>query len=495
MHKRFGVLVAAAMAAALSGCDSVGEGNGLLRLELVPVRAEGTRGEADYMAVSYECIPETVNLIGRFTNGSSGRFNSRANWSSSDEGVVRVSQGDIAIPGLPSSNFERGVLVPVAPGSATITAEYVGLSVSIPVEVRSPDSVQLTRGDLTMAPLTIEGFGMEAVIDGNAETVTGLALWSLSDESGDFVRVSSTGTVQALQVTTAPIELTGRLPLCADADYAQSTTVEGAKTVSLNVRAVESIAIESEFTSGNSLDGNIDHDLMLGTTEFFTATARLEGGATQVLTNQANLSFLATDAVDDVTVATFLGSPRGLLLGAAVETGSDSSTTLVTARLGAADDPLVFESAPVTVNVRNFPLTAFSIEPLTASIEALSTQQYTATGTFDSGSGDVSQLITRQVTWTSSDTGAVILSTGAASSFAGLASSIALETEPQNITISGTAQINGTATTLDAALTVNPIPQCRDSFDNDGDGLIDFGTDADNDPGCSSADDVDESDA
>lgn len=495
MHKRFGMLVMAAAAAALSGCDSVGEGNGLIGLELIPERAEGTRGNPDYLAVSYECIPESIALVGRFTNGTSGRFNRRANWTSSDESVVRVSQGDIPIPGLAGSNFERGVLVPVAPGTAEVTAEYVGLSISIPVEVRSPDSVRLTRTALAMAPLTIESVGMEAVINGIAETVTGLALWSLSDESGDFVSVSSIGTVSAKAVTSAPIELTGRLPLCADADYAQSTTIDGAQTLDINVSAIQSIAIESEFTSGNNVDDNIDHELMQGTTEFFTATARLDGGATQDLTNQANLAFLATDTVDDVTVATFLGTPRGLLVGVEVAEGTDSAQTAVTARLGAEDDPLVFESAPVNVTVRNYPLTAFSIEPLTASIEALATQQYTATGTFDSGAGDVTQLITRQVTWASSDTGAVVIGTGASSSAAGRATSIALESEEQNVTISGTALIGGTATTLDAALTVTPIPQCRDSIDNDGDGLIDFGTNADNDPGCSAEDDADESDA
>ena len=204
---------------------------------------------------------------------------------------------------------------------------------------------------------------------------------------------------------------------------------------------------------------------------------------------------MATDSIDDVTVATFLNTPRGLLLGVALEDGADSAQTTVTARLGAADDPQKFESGAVTVTVRNYPLTGFSIEPLTASIEALSQQQYTATGTFDSGSGDVTQLITRQVTWGSSDNGAVVIATGASSVVAGRATSIALETEDQNLTISGTAQISGTATTLDAALTVTPIPQCRDGIDNDSDGLIDFGTDADNDPGCSAEDDVDESDA
>ena len=75
MHKRFGMLLMAAAATALGGCDSVGEGNGLVGLELVPVRAEGTRGAADYQAVSYECLPEIVNLFGFFTNGTRGTFN------------------------------------------------------------------------------------------------------------------------------------------------------------------------------------------------------------------------------------------------------------------------------------------------------------------------------------------------------------------------------------------------------------------------------------
>ena len=489
MHKRFGMLLMAAAATALGGCDSVGEGNGLVGLELVPVRAEGTRGAADYQAVSYECLPEIVNLFGFFTNGTRGTFNGRADWRSSNELVVRVSSGDIPIPNINNTNYEGGVLVPVAPGTATITAEYVGLSVSIPVEVRTPDEVRLTRGDLTVAPLTIERYGMEMVIEGDAVSVSDHAVWEFPEAAEGILSVNGIGNVTAEQLTAAPITLTGRLPLCADPQYTESTTIDGAPTADITVAEIASIAIESEFTTGNSFDGSIDHDLMQGTTEQFTATARFSSGATQNLTNQFNLAWLATDTVEDVTVASFLAAPRGMLLGAA------EGETLVTARLGAADNSLSFESAPVTVNVRNYPLTDFSIEPLTASIESLAQQQFTASGSFDSGSGTVTQPITRLLTWTSDDTGAVVINTGAASSFAGLATSIALETEEQNVTISGTAQISGTATPRDAALTVTPIPQCRDGIDNDSDGLIDFGTDADNDPGCSAEDDVDESDA
>ena len=39
-----------------------------------------------------------------------------------------------------------------------------------------------------------------------------------------------------------------------------------------------------------------------------------------------------------------------------------------------------------------------------------------------------------------------------------------------------------------------PVPQCSDGVDNDGDGLIDYGSNLDNDPGCQTSDDDDESD-
>jgi hypothetical protein len=40
-----------------------------------------------------------------------------------------------------------------------------------------------------------------------------------------------------------------------------------------------------------------------------------------------------------------------------------------------------------------------------------------------------------------------------------------------------------------------PLAQCADGIDNDGDGLIDFGSDPENDPGCSSPEDDKEGDA
>jgi hypothetical protein len=54
---------------------------------------------------------------------------------------------------------------------------------------------------------------------------------------------------------------------------------------------------------------------------------------------------------------------------------------------------------------------------------------------------------------------------------------------------------NGTAV-YEITYVVNrpePKPQCSDGKDNDGDGKIDFGTGANNDPGCESASDNDES--
>ena len=133
--------VALGCCAALAGCSGIGDGVAMERLIISAERSSGSTDTGDYKAVVYECLTTSLRLDAEFTNGqrnsSTNPYTARATWTSSDESVVRVSNRDIPVPGADDGSvFIAGTLVPVAPGTATVTASFAGLSESIEVEVR-----------------------------------------------------------------------------------------------------------------------------------------------------------------------------------------------------------------------------------------------------------------------------------------------------------------------------------------------------------------------
>ena len=52
------------VAAALGGCDSIGEGNGLLRLEISPQRSAGSEELGTFRSLAYQCLPQTPTVFG-----------------------------------------------------------------------------------------------------------------------------------------------------------------------------------------------------------------------------------------------------------------------------------------------------------------------------------------------------------------------------------------------------------------------------------------------
>lgn len=485
MRNRYGLLALLLSALALSACDSVGEGNGLLRLEIRIPGAEGTLGEADYLGVAYECLGRSTELLGYFTNGSSGSFRSRATWTSSDESVLRVSNGEIPVDDGSGNNYARGLLLPVAPGRATITAEYVGLRNSVEVEVRTPDEIRLNRTVAAMAPLTQEAFQLLLVLDGVEQTATTDTVWSLNEEATDFGFVNVGGIVFANEPGTT-VTLTGSLPLCAD----NAALGNGARSTDIRFETPTDISIEAEYapdTAGGPAP------MMRNTTQQFTATAQFGDGATQLLSNQPSLIWTSSNQ----DVAIFGAGLRGLLTGVySSSEGTESALTEISAALDVVTNGVSSEfrsesTSSAQVEVFDLPLTDFSVSPATATIEPVTSQQFTATGNF--ADGQRTQVITRDVTWTSDTPTALVISNQLSSR--GRASSIRFETEPLQVEITAIAAISGENQTRTAALTVNAV-DCSDGVDNDEDGFIDFNEDETlSDPGCSSQFDTDESDA
>ncbi|HUS24413.1 MAG TPA: PKD domain-containing protein [Candidatus Binatia bacterium] len=163
MHpNRFRTGLAACTALLLAACGSIGEGNTVKTLEIIP--ATGT-GDAVATYDAYRCLRDQFLLVGTFTNGSKAPFTQRAHWTSSDPAVLEVADAatnrvpvqivrrndndtdpdpanDYKFDTLSGTSYSAGTLIPhqVSVTPVTITAEFVGLKASVQVTVNEVPS-------------------------------------------------------------------------------------------------------------------------------------------------------------------------------------------------------------------------------------------------------------------------------------------------------------------------------------------------------------------
>lgn len=140
--------------AVLAACG-IGEGSTVEKLEIVPI-SSATQLKSFEIGDDYklfQCLRDELLVRATFTDGTVTNFSNRATWSTSDEAIVQVSNGDIPAvltSGNPANDgsfyehtdlkYGRGTVIPVGtPGQqATITARFSSLSASIVVEIHTP---------------------------------------------------------------------------------------------------------------------------------------------------------------------------------------------------------------------------------------------------------------------------------------------------------------------------------------------------------------------
>lgn len=162
--------------------------------------------------------------------------------------------------------------------------------------------------------------------------------------------------------------------------------------------------------------------ISVGATQQLTATGTFDDSSTEDKTNSVTWSS------SDSTIATV--STAGLV------TGVKAGSATITATSGN------FTSTS-TITVTATALASIAISPTSATLNSGGTQQFTATGTF--GDGSTSDL-TSQVTWASSNTAALAISTS------GLATA---QTVAAAVTVNVTAT-SGSITSNTATVTINP---------------------------------------
>lgn len=309
--------LAAVTLAALSGCNSIGDGNTVERLEIVP--ANGATQLVPYAQGGtykmFECFRDEFVAVAVFTDGTRSNFSYRATWSSSNPAVAEVSNYDIApvfATGSTDGSFYvhptvklvPGTVVPhgVAGDTAVVTAEFAGLKASINLAIRKanlrivavPSDSNTVSGTTYLAQKTSQRFTVLADADGRTVTAAeltggsqnGYAInpfrWSFADGTfeardtgvfGDFDKwvVTGTtgrvatintvsGTVFGTEADFAPHQVVAEQQLCqaADATLRPVTNAQVVKLYQDPGKAVyERLALSPEPAFGTFPAGDI----------------------------------------------------------------------------------------------------------------------------------------------------------------------------------------------------------------------------------------------
>lgn len=176
-----------------------------------------------------------------------------------------------------------------------------------------------------------------------------------------------------------------------------------------------------------------DPHIAAGSTQQFTVQASYSDNTTSDMTNQVTWSSSNTAVA---TISNTAGS-NGL---ATAQTITSTQATVITATEPGG------VSATTTLTVVNLPLVSIDVTPTSASIAMGTVQQFTATGIYSDGTSTLTQDLSSQATWTSSDPSVTVSATGLAMTTVVVA----------NLTISAskTPQGGGSAISGSATLTV-----------------------------------------
>lgn len=460
---------------ALASCNGVGEGIAPVSAVLLPTG--GAEGDATMKA--YTCLNSSLALIVDFSNGARGDFTSRATWSSSNRAVVKVSNGAEPVPDETDLVYGKGVIIPVAAGSAVITVRYLDFQKSITVNIADPTNFKITPAEANLAIGANLDLSLTADVDGVSTSVDGFARWAFNAptpaETVATINAFS-GLVSSAQKgtsTAGSFGVSARIPGCAlKGKY--GLDADGKISVSGAVSKLASLQLTKEFPGTDRL--------VVGTTERFTVTGTLENGKTQDLTGSTVFTALkpadGDPTTDDENVASDLalflvGSTRNLLLASKAGSGDATEADVSASFSFREPDSSATSGEKITV-VRSNVIPVVPVAPTLSSIAISSSStrlapgnrlQLTATGTYAvDASTSLQQDITRHVTWKPSlttDTGIetlVVQTSGSAvNPLAGLAVASTQAENGKEITVEASKAVSDTDTkSATLKITIDP---------------------------------------
>ena len=350
---------------------------------------------------------QPFTATGTFSDGSVQDLTNEVVWSSSaDAALVSNDAG--------SQGLAHGVAV----GSATISAAYAGLAGSTTLTVTAAELVSIAV--TPAAPAIPLGRAQTFVAtgtftDGSVQDLTAAAKWSSSDAS-----------VAAVSNAAGERGRASSFAVGATAISAELAGVSGSTTLTVSSAALVAIDVTPSHAAA-----------ALGTTLAFTATGTYTDGTTQELTTAVTWS---TSAPEFATVSNAGGS-HGLATTVAV------GTVTITAALGGVSGSTSFTVSPAEV-------VEIAVSPDAASLARGTALAFSALAVFTDGT---LQILTEQVTWSSSDDSVAAVSNAAASR--GLVTAVAMGSVTLTAAfegVSGSAAVEVTAAALES-IDVAPV--------------------------------------
>ncbi len=418
LQDKTGLIASVLLAATtlLAGCG--GLGNGVLPVNAVIQPLGGLEGAASTKA--FTCLNTGLSLFLDFSDGSRGDFTSRATYSSSNPAVARISNLDIAVPESTGRFFARGTIVPVSPGTATLTATYLSFTRSIEVTVTELQNLSISPPSGDLAANSRLDLSVSADLNGVITPIDSAVQWAFVSPNDALATIDvDTGTITGVAAGNG-LTARARIPGCALFTEAP-----------VSVGNLQSLALTREFGDQDTL--------IVGTSERLIATGTLDNGLTQDLSTQVSYTSSDTSAITLF---------NGGLVNLTVAIKALTSPVQFTANFA---NPAVTSPA-IGITPVSDTLNSIAVSPTTAEVSAGLSQQFTAVGSYASGA---TQDITRHVGWSSSNTGiAVVQSSGSTvNGLAGLASTSSAG-GGNSVTITATAATATAQTTATATLAI-----------------------------------------
>jgi hypothetical protein len=426
------LLLIAVVTVLFAGCGGVGNGNRIVSLKVVNGDNLGTINEP---LVTYQCLRQSVHLLATFLNGEVGDYTTRVKWSSSDDNIVHVSNADKDVFGdlVPSESaaglvYAAGTLIPGrVTGTAIITGTYVGLSASVAVQVKTPNSMFISKDDLltpvsslTIAPKSIQTLRVLSDLDGTGvpSDISAFVLWSLpGDPNGTTATINSSGVLSGItanpQQITVQASFDGCPSLPAGVNILSSNN--GQLQSLLTVSELDHLTLSSEQDSNSQFTSLTGGQLFVGTSEATTLLGYFSpgnSGPSQDLSFQSqfyadysqdcpNMNVVPTPTQTNVPVELGFSLVQGFNN---VVSSLLASTTPVklSASFGVAPEAICATN-DITRTATDGILDHIDIraDQKSLTIAPGAIQQYNAIGTFVDINGNLvgTQDITRHVTW------------------------------------------------------------------------------------------------
>lgn len=300
---------------------------------------------------------------GHYSNNTTQDLTSTATWSSSNASVATIAAGGLAKGLVANANaLTITATVGTVSGTATLTVTAAVLE-SIAV---TPANDSVPIGTLTQFTAT------GTYSDNSSQDLTATATWT-SSNTAEAAIASPGGLLTALALSNAAITIT-----------ATSGGVSGTTGVTVANATLTSIVIPSGPQNTVTIAN--------GTSYQFTAYGLYNDGSKRNLTTKVTWASLNTSA-----------ATIGAATGRAQAVGAGQSTT-ITATLGTVD-------GTATLAVNTATIQSISVGPSGTTIAPLTTETFTAIGTFSDGTNITTQNITQDVMWASNNALATISNT------------------------------------------------------------------------------------